>query len=383
MTGPILIASYGFAIPVGGVTTVMRNLLKWVDPSEYVIATTTFNRALPPFSSAPCYDVMSRLRWSYRLNAVWQMLQIPLAARRIARIARRHRVRGLLAVYPGLYFTAATHRAHRISGIPLGTYLHDTIWECHLGVWQESLAKRVQEGVFRDSKVIMAMSQGLADLLKEKYGVAAIPIIHSYNEEIPGSAADSGRLGSPATVFYGGAIYGINNVALARLVEALVLFDTQLFFHSTIQHWLKGQLQLHPGRISTGWAADRADYLKMLPTRDILIAALNWPDETRVGIDELRTIFPTKMPDYLAAGRPILVHCPKEYFLARFVEEHRCGYVISDRSPEALKAGVRRLLEDRPLRERLAAAALKTAHLFSGRKVGAQFVAALERLKGN
>jgi glycosyltransferase involved in cell wall biosynthesis len=382
MPGPILIASYNFASPIGGTTTIMRNLLKWVDPADYVIATTAFDTALPAFSRASCYGVMGQFDWSYRLNAVWQALQIPLAARRIARIARRHRARGLLAVYPGLYLTAAVHRAHKITGIPMGAYLHDTIWECHLGVWQEPLAKRTQERVFRDSKVIMAISSGLSDLLKEKYDVASIPIIHPYNEEIPGSAADSGRLGSPATVFYGGHIYRINDVALVRLVQALVIFDTHMVFYSPMQGWLKEQLQLYPGRISTGWA-DRADNLKMLPTRDILIAALNWPDETRIGVDELRTIFPTKLPDYLAAGRPILVHCPKEYFLARFVEEHSCGYVISDRSPEALKAGIRRLLDDKPLRERLAAAALKTAQLFSGRKVHAQFMAALEQLRAN
>ena len=52
--------------------------------------------------------------------------------------------------------------------IPLGTYLHDTILECHLGMWQESLAKRTQELVFKDSKVIMSISAGLSDLLAER-----------------------------------------------------------------------------------------------------------------------------------------------------------------------------------------------------------------------
>jgi hypothetical protein len=84
-----------------------------------------------------------------------------------------------------------------------------------------------------------------------------------------------------------------------------------------------------------------SDYLEALNDHEILLLALDWPDESPIHHDELATIFPTKTPEYLASGRPILVHCPEDYFLARFFRHHDCGTIVSERSVDALADAIR------------------------------------------
>jgi glycosyltransferase involved in cell wall biosynthesis len=82
--------------------------------------------------------------------------------------------------------------------------------------------------------------------------------------------------------------------------------------------------------------------LKHLQTYEI-------PDEmpeTRAVIIPFRTVayhhllLPTKLMDYLAYGRPMLVTRCRE--IARFVEENRVGFVVDD-NPESMAEGIRRL----------------------------------------
>jgi glycosyltransferase involved in cell wall biosynthesis len=117
----------------------------------------------------------------------------------------------------------------------------------------------------------------------------------------------------------------------------------------------------------------RADYLKAMQQQGVLILALNWPDETPQHEDELATIFPTKTPEYLATGRPIVVHCPEHYFLARFFRENRCGLVVTERSIEALVQAIRHLLEDPVAVSELRQSALTAARIFSADQIARRF----------
>jgi glycosyltransferase involved in cell wall biosynthesis len=125
--------------------------------------------------------------------------------------------------------------------------------------------------------------------------------------------------------------------------------------------------------IRTGFYSNRMDYLNTLQQQDILILALDWPDESPKHIDELATIFPTKTPEYLASGRPILVHCPENYFLARFFRKHNCGLVVPERSVDALEAAVRYLAEDSSQVENMRKSALTAAQFFNADQLASRF----------
>jgi len=42
------------------------------------------------------------------------------------------------------------------------------------------------------------------------------------------------------------------------------------------------------------------------------------------------------MGEYLASGRPILVHAPAESFIAEYCNKYNCGYVVDEKDPQLL-----------------------------------------------
>jgi glycosyltransferase involved in cell wall biosynthesis len=92
----------------------------------------------------------------------------------------------------------------------------------------------------------------------------------------------------------------------------------------------------------------------------------------------VRTAAPGKMGEYLASGRPILVHAPADSFIAWYFRRHECGLVVDDSDPSQLAKGLGLLLSDSGLRERLGARARERAQAdFSLPRARAEFAAAI------
>ena len=75
----------------------------------------------------------------------------------------------------------------------------------------------------------------------------------------------------------------------------------------------------------------------------------------------IRTSAPGKTGEYLAAGRPVLVHAPPDSFLAWYFREHDCGLVIDENNPARVAEAIERLLTDSSLQQRLSANAWRRA----------------------
>ena len=89
--------------------------------------------------------------------------------------------------------------------------------------------------------------------------------------------------------------------------------------------------------------------------------------------DELSTIFPTKTPEYLATGNLIIVHCPENYFLAKFFRKHNCGIVISEQSDEAIEKVLRGILAGDNNYDEIRRNALRTASIFKSDALSKKF----------
>jgi glycosyltransferase involved in cell wall biosynthesis len=57
------------------------------------------------------------------------------------------------------------------------------------------------------------------------------------------------------------------------------------------------------------------------------------------------------MGDYLATGRPILVHAPPDTFVARYFRQHDCGVVVDSNSANAVAEALKRIATDASLRQ--------------------------------
>jgi glycosyltransferase involved in cell wall biosynthesis len=322
------------------------------------------------------YRLGSSVPFSSRLDRTWQNWLMPLRISSLVRIVERTKPGVLVAVYPDYHFLAAAREAANRARIPWVAYLHDTLGEGLANTDLAARAARLQEQVFSEASRILVMSRGMADLYSEEYGLSCTSIEHTYPEPIPTDLPGT----EPARqAFWSGAIYSINERALARCAEALgriacpFLLATDASLSDLARRGFTGD------HLRVNFFSRRPEYLNVLRQQSLLVLSLSWPDESSVHESELSTIFPTKTPEYLASGRPILVHCPEHYFLARFFREHGCGIAVTERSIEALTDACSELLHHPDRAEEMARSALSTARMFSPCRVATAFQAEVRK----
>ena len=361
----------------GGSCILMRELLAQFDPLSFTLVTRAPYRKSGPEEGrrGARYDLISTIGAIRGLNRWWHYLQLPLACARLARLTRRLDARVIVGVYPTLELLALAQRVAASEKLPLVAYFHDTLREGLDGTRWAKPAIRLQKSVFEEASGLLVMSQGMSELYRRKYGMEAEPIEHIYTEAIPNLP--------PAKVtirqaFWAGSIYGININSVARVSRALEAIRTSFLLATSSPSVRLAALGVGGPHVRQTYFSKRTDYLTELQKQGLLVLALDWPDESSIHEDELATIFPTKTPEYLAAGRPILVHCPEHYFLAKFVQRHRCGLVVTERSPDALMQACARLLDSGEEARHFSIRALQAARLFSPGLIVPRFKAVVE-----
>jgi glycosyltransferase involved in cell wall biosynthesis len=58
------------------------------------------------------------------------------------------------------------------------------------------------------------------------------------------------------------------------------------------------------------------------------------------------------MSEYLASGRPILVHAPADSYVSRYFTEHQCGVVVGRNEPSVLAEAIDHIIHDGDLRKK-------------------------------
>ena len=83
---------------------------------------------------------------------------------------------------------------------------------------------------------------------------------------------------------------------------------------------------------------------KVQRNADVLIIPFSFHPEAK-GI--IRTAATAKLADYLAAGRPILAICPEDSYLAWYLNDRQCGWVVSNEDPKKIAVAIREIITQR------------------------------------
>ena len=373
-TRPLIVSGW-FPPRPGGSAALMANILQWFDPRDYVVATGT-----PPpdeprtttLAGARVVHVSRYRRLRGRGHQLFTAAQIPLAAWRTARLARTENAGVILGVFPDLQHLAVAYLAHRWSGRPLAAYLHDFILEAGYGSYLGALARWLHPRLLASARPVWTMSDAMSERFARVHGVPTTPLVHPYNEPIPERVAPRAP-GHPLRALFGGSVAPANGAALARVARALARVGARLTILGPNPPETLARYGLDLPHVSAAFLPDRAAVLQAMRDHDVLVSTLSWADESWVGEEEVATMFPTKLPEYLAQGRPVLGHCPAHYTMAAFMAEHECGWVVTERSEDALATAFAEITADAPAREKRAANALVTARRFAGPRIAAQF----------
>lgn len=305
--------------------------------------------------------------YRFGLSRLREGINLPLAilqqGRQIADIVRREKCEAVLACTGEVTsLLPAGYWASKLAGVPFYAYVMDHYsyreWESPIARF---FAKRLEPLLLKGAARILVTNEILRDELRRQYGVEAT-VIHNpcdlaaYQKPLPDAAGDEGEV----KIVYTGAIYEAHYDAFQNLFAALRLLgreNIKLHLYTAMSteqlkaNGINDSFVYHPHH-------EESEMPQIQRRADILFLpmAFNSPYPQLVN-----TSGPTKLGEYLAARRPILVHAPPDSFVSWYFRRHECGLVVDEPDITKLAQAVERLTGDVSLQQRLAARAWEQA----------------------
>lgn len=368
--------------PSGQATVLARLLQDW-DPSSVCLLQSTqegrgfralsFPLPLPvPDAESPAKE-SSPGRWPPSLTRITHALtrRIPFAvpatwwrARKLAEYLRATGYTRLLVCTGGFADIPVGFLAGRWARVPVVAHYFD--W---YGMQWPTRPRRmaalwIESRIIRGLDAVIVPNEALRDTLVARYGVQPVVIHNPCHEHAltqptdPKWPSDDGEI----SVVYTGAVYhahfdAFRNLALALAGSAPAGMRLHVY---TSQPPSVLQDQGIEGRIVSHAHLPTDSIAEVQRHADVLFLPLAFESP----IEEiLRTSAPGKMGDYLATGRPILVHAPPDSFLSRYFKEHECGVVVDTNSPSAVAGALERIATDEALRKAVGEKARERARI--------------------
>jgi glycosyltransferase involved in cell wall biosynthesis len=244
---------------------------------------------------------------------------------------------------------------------------------------------RLFNDAMRTARGHLAISDAMADAYGKEFGVAFDSIQNVIDSDAWLSLAErdhSARV--PARLLYAGSLYehvqlaSLLDIALAvsRLRAAGMQISLDIMCPDFMVTVFRERLESYDGTQVVD-QVPRSRYFEAIREADVLLLPVNFDNSA---IRMVRYSMPTKVPEYLVSGVPVLLYGPKAIAQIDYAERAGWGYAVAERDGGALEAGIRRLVEDKPLRQKLVSQARSTAAAHhDSKKVRNAFFSALSR----
>jgi glycosyltransferase involved in cell wall biosynthesis len=299
-------------------------------------------------------------RWGLgRLKQLLEMALLPVLAVYCWQVIRRYRIAAVLSVAHNMFFLAAAVAA-RLARVPFVLVVHDDwIDSMQSRMWVPSaVARWCYRPVLRSAAQIYAVSPGMQQSLRQEYGVESEVQLPA--SEAQPSSSDPGSAPGTLRVAFAGTVTAVTIPSIDLLVKAL---------QSPVMSGIKWSLDIYGAwpkdvrqlgwddeRIhGNGWASQQ-QLPAVLRQADVLYLPYSFDD------DQLRivqTSFPSKLADYLAAGRPVLICAPPESGVVPYAREGGFAELVDLPNKDLLAAALVRLATSPEHRQRLAALGLQ------------------------
>lgn len=370
----LLVISRYFPPAVGGSAILMGNLLREYPRKQLHVIRGMPGRVHvdPDFKidvSESLVEMPKALgRYAWRLS----LALYPAVLGAALKEHRRRRFTAVLGCWPLVFDLEFAYGIHKLLGLPLYIYMHDLWSDAARTAWGKRGARLLERHYLRAATTVLCITDEAAAYFRETHNVNTHVLPHSVNWRgitEPDLFIDRAPDNRPATVVFCGAIYDLMNTdSLLRINEAVQSLPVVCMVCCTQTPESLENRGLGGPRLSI-FTASRAEAFRQL--RDATIVCLPLAFQSYAPI-EVQTVFPTKTLDYLICGRPILVHAPRDSFLARDARTRGWGYVVDSPDVSALRDAIQRLIEDVPMQRQLVAAAWQEARRRDSRIIAAQ-----------
>jgi glycosyltransferase involved in cell wall biosynthesis len=362
----LMVVSQTFAPLVAGSPILLANLLNSYPSDVLAVAGHSHYLRREPTFAPPCKTVYLRPPRIGLLERSYDRAIGHLSG--LVRAFIRHHVNRwqpdvIMGAFPVVDFFVPGFQVAQELGIPFYAHMHD-LWrennlpDSHRGV----LADRWEEIILRQARRVLCMTESQQEHYRKRYAIPCDLLPHTVTPESL-EAAPRGMakptLPRRTVLFVGNFSRAMNADALAVLAMASerLARDVELVFCTGSSIGELADLGITSSRLRAMWVS-QSEVRRLQSAAHVLVAPLSCKNGSA---DEVKTVFSTKILEYLVSGRPIVVFAPPDSFQARSAREGGWGLTVDKDSPEALADAVMRVMEDDDLATGLVAGALEEA----------------------
>ena len=233
------------------------------------------------------------------------------------------------------------------------------------------MSKSFENKIFGAAKKVFVISSALKELYENKYKTKCAIIPHPIDLTESVEFYDAGRKrGAEFTIVHTGSISSLNKdciIRLAKAINQIDKYDIRLILtgQEVRQGWIR-EMGISDEKVSYNFLKEKKEIISLQRNADILFGAVSFNSPFPI---ESNTALPTKVIEYLTSQRPILIHAPKESFLARYSREKGFGFVVDNPDSTELENAILKLLEDKILANNLIERAKMTKKEHDARKI--------------
>jgi glycosyltransferase involved in cell wall biosynthesis len=355
----MLLVSQALAPAVGGSTILLNNLFKYFEGEVLAISGYPGSRTdanfKPTFNTVyfnpPNIPFIGKYLKRYHDNLLRYFH--PLIINRIVAQIRRFKPDIVFSNCPDIDYFICAFQAAKKTNTPFYAHMHD-LWEENHGpeTYVGQMAIKWEKEILLSASQVLCMTDIQAMHYLKKYGISTKLLPHT----ILDSDLEEGKLSfkrdfTKTALFTGTVSKVMNQDALNVFSNATKLLpeDNKVIMCTSTTHEQFSRIGIDSSKWEIKWMS-RNDVQDLQTKVGVLFAPLSHENG---GMDEIRTVFSTKLLEYLVSGRPIVIFAPADSFHSISATDGNWALVINENNPELLAQKIQELISDIALQERL------------------------------
>ncbi len=363
----VLIISQALAPAVGGSPILMNNLFSAYSGEISAISGYPGERIDPAFLptfpteyyNPPSLPLVGH--YLKRYHDSYLKYIHPVLISRMVKTIRSWKPDVVFSHCPDIDYFICAYQAAQKCGVPFYTHMHD-LWEenhspdSYIG----QMAVRWEKEILTKSKRLLCMTSIQQQHYQQKYNINSELLPHTIPDEVLDRSPQVFHETKDNTILFTGTVSRVMNLdSLRVLAEATpaMKHDMKVMLCTSAKHDDFRKFGIESSSWDIRWMS-RDEVQQLQRQTGILFAPLSHKNG---GMDEVRTVFSTKLLEYLISGRPILVFAPKDSFHAISARQGGWALVIDEDDPARLASEAWRLLNDIDLQMNLVDGAYREA----------------------
>ena len=350
----ILVVSEYAPPSIEGIPIQLGNLLKYFPRDSYYIITQKLKKArflVDPDTKLDAqyyyfrtdYFCNTKFLRGQHIQPIIAFITVPLLIFKIIKIFTKYNFTKILAPSNSGPFFISAYVASFILKVPLYSLFFDVYSDVVTNSFQKIAAKSFEPKILKQSNKIFVTTNEIGEYYRKICGKNYIVINHSWDDQLFSAIEKKGN--GKTIVFTGMISRGDDRIEyLLDAIKEMPDVNLELFVPT------KRNLNIDLPNVKISYAK-REEIPAILCNADILYLPRTF--FTYHSNLMKKTCLPSKIADYLAAGKPILVFAPEDSCLSAYAKKHGIALILNELNSSKLSQYFYKLLEDNSLRKKL------------------------------